>query len=717
MIPQYRPPRTLAQRLDPKAEETPGLSIVTACRNRNDNLAQVLPGWLALEPDEVVVVDWTSAVPVAETLAAHRIADPRIRVIRVEGEDAWCLSYAFNTGFRHVRHARVLKADADIALSPDFLDRNPLSPGQMVVGNWRTAGAGQKYVNGFFYIHRADLAGVNGFNEYITSYGWDDDDLYDRLGAAGVVRVDVAADTVRHLDHDDAARLGAATGDETGWSDLRALTMYSIRANRFLALMLPGWDGQRTMLPLGEGFDGVLARAEAHPHRAPDRLRQQADWLAAFELVFWRAGPRVYDLSEAALDRLLTCRRLETITALHVELALAGADARDLALPRHLLVDLDTPALAARPQAGGPLAERLRALAAETGRGLVLRGVRPPPAFDGIARVPHDQPRGAGRDVTLDEVTSDPAAPVLRLGLGPAEIAAHAAPPPAPMIARPGAGRLIVDAQHGLGNRMRAIASAAAIAGATGRELVIGWGQDAHCEAPFDALFRTDCAVIDTVSLRNAQAEGATVLNAMELGDGAAKGAVLTLDEGRDAYVRTAYVITHEASHWAAENAALARVLTPRPEIVDQAHGPTDIALHIRMEAAGGAFDEADNWSAEGHAAIRHWRSESHYGRFMARLDRLLVEAPGATVFLAADQATTRAAFAGRYGDRVAMGPDPAADPGSDRSTEALQTALAEMLGLAGARHLLASPWSSFSEVALRLSDRVRAYEQAGRDF
>ena len=198
MIPQYRPPRTLAQRLDPKAEETPGLSIVTACRNRNDNLAQVLPGWLALEPDEVVVVDWTSAVPVAETLAAHRIADPRIRVIRVEGEDAWCLSYAFNTGFRHVRHARVLKADADIALSPDFLDRNPLSPGQMVVGNWRTAGAGQKYVNGFFYIHRADLAGVNGFNEYITSYGWDDDDLYDRLGAAGVVRVDVAADTVRH---------------------------------------------------------------------------------------------------------------------------------------------------------------------------------------------------------------------------------------------------------------------------------------------------------------------------------------------------------------------------------------------------------------------------------------------------------------------------------------------------------------------------------------
>ena len=252
MIPHYTPPQSLPDRLDPEAAARPGLSIVTACRDRNDNLASVLPGWLALDPSEVVVVDWSSTEPVAETLAAAGIADSRIRVIRVAGEGCWCLSYAFNTGFRLARHDRILKADADIALSADFLTRNPLDPGRMVVGNWRTAGAGQKYVNGFFYIHRADLARVNGFNEYITSYGWDDDDLYDRLGAAGVARVDVAPETVRHLDHDDTARLGAPGGEETGWADLNARTMYAIRANRFLALMLPGWDGHRAMLPLGE---------------------------------------------------------------------------------------------------------------------------------------------------------------------------------------------------------------------------------------------------------------------------------------------------------------------------------------------------------------------------------------------------------------------------------------------------------------------------------
>ena len=691
--------------------------IAMNCRNRNANLASVLPGWLALDPSEVVVVDWSSERPVADTLAAAGIDDPRVRVIRVEGEDRWCLSYAFNTGFRLARHDRVLKADADIALSADFLARNPLEAGQMVVGNWRTAGAGQKYVNGFFYIHRADLARVNGFNEHITSYGWDDDDLYDRLTARGVQRIDVAPETVRHLDHDDAARLGTAEDDENGWTDLRRLTMFSIRANRFLAQMLPDWDSYRTMLPLGEVAPGRLARAGAHRHLPPLRLRQQAEWLAAFELVFWRAGSRVYALTEAALDRLLTCRRLEAITALHVELALGAADPLDLALPRHLLVDLDTPALAARPEVAGPLADRLRTIAAETGRGLVLRGLRPPPAFDGMIRVPHDQPYGAVTDVRPEDVAAHAAHPVLRLAIGSGDIARLTPRPPAPTVVRPGTGRLFIDAQHGLGNRMRAIGSAGAIAAALGRELVIAWRRDAHCDAPFEALFETDCAIIDTVSLRNARAEGATVLNAMEVGEGAAKGAPLVLEDGRDAYVRSAYVITHEASHWAAENAALRRILCPLPEIAAAAHGPSDVALHIRMEAAGGAFDAAENWSPEGHAAIRHWRSESHYGRFMARLDALLAETSDATVFLAADQAATREAFAARYGARVSMGPEPAIDPGADRSTAALQAALAEMLGLARARHLLASPWSSFSEVALRLSERVRAYEQAGRDF
>lgn len=41
---------------------------------------------------------------------------------------------------------------------------------------------------------------------------------------------------------------------------------------------------------------------------------------------------------------------------------------------------------------------------------------------------------------------------------------------------------LIIDVQHGLGNRLRAMTSAATIAQCTGRDLVVVWRADHHCE-------------------------------------------------------------------------------------------------------------------------------------------------------------------------------------------------------------------------------------------
>lgn len=722
--PGYRPPPSLPPRLDPEAEARPGISLVTACRNRNGNLAKVLPGWLALDLAEVVVVDWSSDTPVAETLAEAGIRDPRIRILRIEGEERWVLSHAFNAGFRVAAHEVILKADADITLAPDFLDRNPLARGQVVVGNWRRAGPGQQYVNGFFVIHRADLARVNGFNEYITTYGWDDDDLYDRLREAGVERIDVADGTVRHLDHDDTARLGHGAEGQSGWADLRARPMFAIRTNRFLATMMPAWDINRTMLPLGRIGEGRLARAGASPHVVPPHLRARAEWLAAWELLSWRAGLRVFELDEAGLDRLLSCRRLEAITPLHVDLALCDAGLEVLAAPRHLVADLDLPALAARPGAAAPLMAGLEAAARQTGRKLVLRAGRAPGGPGGLAglpRVPCAHPLGPAARAPIDRAADDLDSPVLVVPLGAEEIAALDPPPPAPALRRPGEGRLIIEPAHGLGNRMRAIGSAAAIARATGRELVVNWRPDAHCEARLADLFEADCAVTETDLIDEARARGDLVLDNMETGEGAAKGTPLELVPGRDAYLRSAYVITHPASHWVAENAALGSVLRPRADIRPLAPaGPFDIALHIRMEAEGGPFDEARNWSAEGHEAIRHWRGQSHYARFMTRLDALLAgwgDSAPPRLFLAADQEATRQAFAARYGEAVAMRSHDGPDPGRDRSAPALRAALAEMLALSESRHLLASHWSSFGEVALRLSRSVTALERAGLDF
>lgn len=79
----------------------PGVSLVTCAMNRTDNLLKALGSWLAhSQISEVIIVDWSSRVPVSQSLEDAGVDDPRIRVIRVEDEPRWILSYAFNVGFR-----------------------------------------------------------------------------------------------------------------------------------------------------------------------------------------------------------------------------------------------------------------------------------------------------------------------------------------------------------------------------------------------------------------------------------------------------------------------------------------------------------------------------------------------------------------------------------------------------------------------------------------
>lgn len=597
----------------------PGISLVTCCMNREENLLRALPSWLACpEIAEVVIVDWSSERPVRAALDAAGLADPRIRVVRVEGEPRWILSCAFNAGFRVAACDQVLKADADIVLEPGFFATNHLQPGQFIAGNWRTAASDQAFVNGFFQAWKDDLAAVAGFNEYITSYGWDDDDLYDRLERHGCGRRDVATGSIHHLPHSDEARLGAAAGQAgvSALDELTRSTMHNIRQNRLLAYIMPVWEPGHTLLPLRiEAEDGTgltLRRAGALPHPVPDHVAADARFYATQEMASWRLGREVWGLDRDRLARLL-----------------------------------------ARPFAD----------------------------------------------------------------LGPEAVAAALQDPAAPALA-PGRARVFVDAQHGLGNRLRAIGSAAAIAAGTDRELVVIWQPDAHCDCRFGDLYDYDAAVIDESFADRAAAQGCSVYNYMEVEPGAEKGAPIRGDGG-DLYLRSAYVLNSPLSSWEAENRFLRRL---RPvgavrDLVAAVRSPNDVSAHVRM--AGGAayehlaYESPANWTEAGHAEIAGWRQKSHFARFMDRIDRLEAEVGAARIFLAADTPEAYAAFAGRYGDRLAV-LDRAL---YDRSAAQLRYALADAILLGRAPLLLGSSWSSFSELALRLAPREMTVEMSGRDF
>lgn len=79
-----------------------GISICTVCMNRNHHLIESVPTWLKTEVDEIVIVDWTSALPVKESLAELLSKEDmkRIRIIRVENAHKWVLTVSFNLAIR-----------------------------------------------------------------------------------------------------------------------------------------------------------------------------------------------------------------------------------------------------------------------------------------------------------------------------------------------------------------------------------------------------------------------------------------------------------------------------------------------------------------------------------------------------------------------------------------------------------------------------------------
>lgn len=711
----------------------PGISLVTCSMNRTENLIKALPSWIANpEISEILIVDWCSRSPVAHDLQQAEITDPRIRIVRVDDEPRWILSYAFNVGFRAAACDTILKVDADIVLSPDFFKKNHVTEGSFIAGNWRTAAEDQAHVNGFFFISRKALAEVGGFNEHITTYGWDDDDIYDRLTLMGQRRRNVAAGTIFHLEHDDEDRIGdsGTRGAVQTLSDiLTSGTRFLIRRNRYIAMVMPHWDSTSIPLPfrVKAVTDNLMSvrREGWEPSAVPAHVQTAAREHALSELTAWRLGRRVLELDPTRLAPVLA-RSNQQVSRIDVELAIAAPHHVIGGSGSYLVVELAEEILG-----GSTLTTDqnlgLRAIVAAAHSNRLVPLVRGP-----FLTLPDMAPGGLRALPVIpswhpiEDLARLPIAALLsgkvdrdinhsiRIGLTDLRKAAFAAP--TVQISRP---RLFVDAQHGLGNRMRAIGSAAAIAAASDRELVIVWQPDDHCDGQFQDLFTYDGAVLDTRFVETAASQGCDVYNYMPNEAGSDKGATIRLDTTRDIYARGAFVFSSPHSTWESENRFLQTLVPVEPirDLIASVRQPNALAAHVRMEAGAGldhnTYDRPENWRPEDHALIHEWRAKSHFSRFLNRIDTLIAEDRADGIFLAADLPSTYAEFQHHYGDRLAWLPRNL----YDRSAEQLHYAMADAILLSRSPLLLGSTWSSFSELAMRLARQEIKIEMSGTDF
>jgi glycosyltransferase involved in cell wall biosynthesis len=167
-----------------------------------------LPTWLAcLEIGEIVVVDWSSEDSV---FFASVPSDSRVVVARVEGQKHWVASRCHNLGLDLARGDWILRLDADDRLDRSFFAEHPLREASFYCFNDdKACDDNDRHLMGVVFASKRHLLDVSGYNERLTFYGYEDEDLVARLRAGGLVALPLDLGTVHHLPHDDESRTGS----------------------------------------------------------------------------------------------------------------------------------------------------------------------------------------------------------------------------------------------------------------------------------------------------------------------------------------------------------------------------------------------------------------------------------------------------------------------------------------------------------------------------
>jgi hypothetical protein len=221
-----------------------GLSVVTVCMNRREHLLATAPRVAAWpHHHEHLIVDWSSREPLRrEDLPA----DPRLRLLRVEGEDRWNLCRAYNFAFERARGTRLLKLDAD-AWPTDRFD--PDDPALLLAGSGVPCafGSGPEGRKGQLLLGADLVASVGGFHELMVGYGFDDKDLQARLRLrTGHDPAVIPPDWLAVIEHGDEERAGQGRAARPGGLEAargQAAMRATRMANRVVAAHCP-WGAE-----------------------------------------------------------------------------------------------------------------------------------------------------------------------------------------------------------------------------------------------------------------------------------------------------------------------------------------------------------------------------------------------------------------------------------------------------------------------------------------
>ena len=187
------------------------ISLVVGCYNRTEFLLESVHSWLTQKIDEIIIVDWGSIDDISSLRDIESLCENNkiIKIVRVNNVNKWILSLALNIGVKYATHSLILKVDCDTVLKNNFFDEHPLhsTDNTFYSGNWKNSrNENETHLNGILFTTKHAFMSVNGYNEYIREYGWDDTDLYQRLCDNGTTQKYINNDSVMHIQHSNKIR-------------------------------------------------------------------------------------------------------------------------------------------------------------------------------------------------------------------------------------------------------------------------------------------------------------------------------------------------------------------------------------------------------------------------------------------------------------------------------------------------------------------------------
>ena len=267
-------------------------SLVTACMNREEHLRRSIPVWLQLpRVEEIIVVDWSNPRPLMDLLEL----DPRVRVVRVEDEPRWVLSYAYNLGIAEAGHPWVFKCDADCLPCPEITRYYAPGSGHFFAGHWESGGPLAKpSVNGQCLLTKEQFARINGYSEFIQTWGRDDEDLYERMEKSGFDRREIRPAFLDFIEHPKEARMAqqmAPAASGIGADAFTRTTMFQEMFNFHVSRRLP-WGPDRSraeysIVKCGDRWK-VVRRDKARELSLPSDIGADARLFAWRKLVSFR---------------------------------------------------------------------------------------------------------------------------------------------------------------------------------------------------------------------------------------------------------------------------------------------------------------------------------------------------------------------------------------------------------------------------------------------